>query len=138
MEKHGIKIYLTENEENSLVCERWNRTVKTKMWKKFTVQGNTKYLDILPEILKKYNNTKHSSTKMRPVEASEKENRGTVYYNLYGDMEQLSAKPKFKIGDKVRISNTRERCLTKAIRLIGLKRSSKLTGFNLRIRSPTN
>lgn len=108
------------------------------MWKKFTVQGNTKYLDILPEILKKYNNTKHSSTKMRPVEASEKENRGTVYYNLYGDMEQLSAKPKFKIGDKVRISNTRERCLTKAIRLIGLKRSSKLTGFNLRIRSPTN
>lgn len=138
MEKHGIKIYLTENEENSLVCERWNRTVKTKMWKKFTVQGNTKYLDILPEILKKYNNTKHSSTKMRPVEASEKENRGTVYYNLYGDMEQLSAKPKFKIGDKVRISNTRERCLTKALRLIGLKRSSKLTGFNLRIRSPTN
>ena len=28
----------------------------------------------------------------------------TVYYNLYGDMKQLSSKPKFKIGDKVRIS----------------------------------
>ena len=41
---------------------------------------------------------------MTPVEASKKENQGLVFYNLYGDMEQLSAKPKFKVGDKVRIS----------------------------------
>ena len=41
---------------------------------------------------------------MRPVEASKKKNENTVYYNLYGDMKQLSSNPKFKIGDKVRIS----------------------------------
>ena len=35
--------------------------------------------------------------------ASKKKNESTVYYNLYGDMEQSSAKPKFKVGDKVRI-----------------------------------
>ena len=29
---------------------------------------------ILPEILKKYNNTKHSSIKMTPTDASKKEN----------------------------------------------------------------
>ena len=68
--KYGIKMYSTENEEKSSVCERWNRTIKTKMRKQFTVQGNTKYLDILPEILKQYNNTKHSSTKMTLTEAS--------------------------------------------------------------------
>ena len=27
-----------------------------------------------------------------------------MYFNLYGDMQQLSSKPKFKVGDKVRIS----------------------------------
>ena len=74
------------------------------MWIQFTVQGNTQYLDILPKILEQYNNTKHSSIKMTPVEASNKKNESAVYYNLYGDMKQLSSKPKFKIGDKVRIS----------------------------------
>ena len=74
------------------------------MWKQFTVQVNTVYLDILPKILKQYNNTKHSSIKMTPIEASKKKNESTVYFNLYDNMEQLSSKPKVKVGDKVRIS----------------------------------
>ena len=40
---------------------------------------------------------------MTPVEASKKRNESAVYLNLYGNIEQLSSKPKFKIGDKVRI-----------------------------------
>ena len=104
LEKYKITLYSTENEEKSSVCERWNRTIKTKMWKQFTIQGNTKYIDILPKILKQYNNTKHSSIKMTPTEASKKKNEVTVYYNLYGDTETLSSQPKFKVGDRVRIS----------------------------------
>ena len=103
LEKNKITLYSTENEEKSSVCERWNRTIKTKMWKQFTVQGNTQYLDMLPKLVKEYNKTKHSSIKMTPTEASKKKNEGTVYFNLYGDMKPLSAKPKFKVGDKVRI-----------------------------------
>ena len=57
LEKNDITLYSTENEEKSSVCERWNRTIKTKMWKQFTVQGNTQYLNILPKILSRYNNT---------------------------------------------------------------------------------
>ena len=42
---------------------------------------------------------------MTPIEASKKKNEGTVYFNLYGNLEQVSKqKPKFKVGDKVRIS----------------------------------
>ena len=104
LEKNGIHMYSTENEEKSSVVERWNRTIKSKMWKQFTVQGNTQYLDMLPKLVKQYNNTKHSSIKMTPTEASKKINEGTVYFNLYGDIETLSAKAKFKVGDKVRIS----------------------------------
>ena len=76
LEKNKITLYSTENEEKSSVCERWNRTIKTKMWKQFTVQGNTQYLDMLPKLVKQYNNTKHSSIKMTPVEASKKKNEG--------------------------------------------------------------
>ena len=49
--KNNITLYSAENEEKSSVCERWNRTIKTKMWKQFTIQGNTQYLGILPKIL---------------------------------------------------------------------------------------
>ena len=52
------------------------------MWKQFTVQGNTIYLDILPKMLSQYNNAKHSSIKMTPIEASKKKNESTVYFNL--------------------------------------------------------
>ena len=30
--KNEVKIYATEKEEKSSVCERWNRTIKTKMY----------------------------------------------------------------------------------------------------------
>ena len=46
LEKNNITLYSTENEEKSSVCERWNRTIKTKMWKQFTVHGNTQHLDM--------------------------------------------------------------------------------------------
>ena len=62
------------------------------------------YLDILPEILKQYNNTKHSSIKMTPTEASKKKNEGTVYFNLFGNLTQSSSQAKFQVGEKVRIS----------------------------------
>ena len=100
LQMHNITLYSTDKEERSSVREGWNRTIKTKMWKQFTVQGNTAYLDILPKILKQYNNTKHSSVKMTPVEASKKKNESTMYFNLYGNMEQLSSKPKFKVQMK--------------------------------------
>ena len=79
-------MYSTGNEEKSSVVERWNRTIKNKMYKQFTVQGNTIYLDMIPELVQKYNNTKHSSIKMTPLEASNKKNKGVVYFNPYGDM----------------------------------------------------
>ena len=113
LEKNKITLYSTENEEKSSVCERWNKTIKTKMWKQFTVQGNTQYLDMLPKLVKDYNNTKHSSIKMTPTEASKKKNQVIVYFNLYGDMEQVSSKPKFKVGDRVRISKYKRKTFDK-------------------------
>ena len=94
-------MYSTENYEKSSVVERWNRTIKQRMWEQFIVQGNTQYLDVLPQILTKHNNTKHSNTEMTPTEASKKKNMGTVYFNTFGDMH-TTKKPKFKVCDKVR------------------------------------
>ena len=106
-------MYSTFNEGKAVVIERFNRTFKANMYKQFTIQNNTIWYNILDELVKQYNNTKHSSIKMTPIEASKKKNQGTVYFNLFGNMEPLSAKQKFKVGDKVRISKYKRKVFDK-------------------------
>ena len=111
--KDKIQIYSTENEEKSSVCERWNRTIKTKMYKQFTIQNNTIYIDILPKILSSYNNSKHRSIGMTPKEARKPENYGKAYFHLYGDLGSAGAKPAFAVGDSVRISKYKRKTFDK-------------------------
>lgn len=104
LKDNNIKLYSTENEEKSSVVERWIGTMKQHMFKYFTANETTKYYDILDDLVKNYNNTVHSSIKMTPVQASKLENELTVYKNLYPEKEKKIKKPKFKGGDRVRIT----------------------------------
>ena len=75
------------------------------MYKRFTMQNNTVYVDILPKILASYNNSRHRSIGMTPFQARKPENYGKVYFNLYGDLaRENNRKPEFRVGDRVRIS----------------------------------
>ena len=103
--KDLIELYSTENEEKSSVVERWIRTMKEKMWKFFLANSTNVYIDVLPDLFREYNNTRHSSIKMTPVKASKKENELRVWRNLYPKhLEIYDIKPKFSVVDKVRIS----------------------------------
>ena len=107
--KDLIELYSTENEEKSSVVERWIRTMKEKMWKYFMANSTNVYLNQLSNLVKEYNNTRHSSTKMTPVKASKKENELTVWRNLYPEhLEIRDINPKFSVGDKVRISKKKK------------------------------
>ena len=105
--KSLVTIYSTENEEKSCIVERWNRTMKNIMFKFFTANNTYRYIDVIQEMVDKYNNTKHTSIKMTPVLASIPENESKVYMNLYDDVihdRSPQPVPKFSIGDKVRIT----------------------------------
>ena len=112
LRQNNIEMYSTFNEGKAVVIERFNRTLKN-MYKQFTIQNNTVWYNILDDLVEKYNNTQHSSTKMALIEASKKKYEGAVYFNLHGSMEQLSSKPKFKIGCKVRISKYKRKTFDK-------------------------
>ena len=105
LKRNKIKLYHTKNEEKSSVVERWNKTIENKMWKMFSTNSNTVYWDKINELVDDYNNSRHSSIKMKPAEESKKENEEKAIVNLYGDLIYLKSKKlKFAIGDKVRIS----------------------------------
>ena len=107
--KELVELYSTENEEKSSVVERWIRTMKERMWKYFTDNNTNRYVDVLPDLIKGYNNTRHSSIKMTPVEASQEKNELRVWRTLYPDhLERRDINPEFSIGDKVRISKKKK------------------------------
>ena len=88
-------MYSTHNEGKSVVAERFIRTFKNIIYKYMT--SVSKNIDKLDDIANKYNNTYHSTIKMKPVD---------VKSNTYIDScKEINDKdPNFKIGDIVRIS----------------------------------
>ena len=134
--KDSIELYSTENEENSSVVERWIRTMKEKIWKYFSANSTNVYIDMLPDLVKEHNNTRHSSIKMTPVKASKKENELRVWRNLYpGHLEIHDIKLKFSVGDKVRISKKKKtfkkgyttRWTEEIFTIVEVKRTSPVT-----------
>ena len=134
--KSLVELYSTENEEKSSVVERWIRTMKERMWKYFTDNNTNHYADILPDLVKGYKNTRHSSIKMTLVEASKKKNELTVWRTLYPDhLEIRDINPEFSVGDKVRISKKKKtfekgyttRWTEEIFTIVEVKRTSPVT-----------
>ena len=67
---------------------------------------NANWFDELPEVLVKYDNNTHSSTKMTPLVASIKSKENEVDNNIRD--KRRKRKPKFTVGDLVRTSNLRD------------------------------
>ena len=65
-------MYSTYNEGKSVVAERFIRTLKNKLYKHMTAIGKNVYYDVLDHVVNKYNNTKNSTTKMKPIDVGDK------------------------------------------------------------------
>ena len=105
----NVKIYSTYGEGKASYVERLNRTLKNMMYKRFTINMNRKWINILDEITKDYNNKIHSGI-------------GTTPNKLYNSDVDIpvniepseNGKAKFKVGDRVRISYKRRPTFDKA------------------------
>lgn len=112
--KENIHLYSIENEETAAcVVERFNRTLKEKMFRYFTAtkQFNThkkSYLNVLPDLVSTYNNSKHRTINMKPIDVNET-NKQALWNRMYmKDDEDTIIKFKFEVGDIVRVSFSKE------------------------------
>ena len=105
LKKHKVQLYSTFNEPKSAIAERFIRTLRGKLESNFLLTQSTVWYDILPELIREYNNSRHRSISMTPNEASKICNYQKVCDSLYKKtpLEGLQT-PAFHIGDKVRIS----------------------------------
>ena len=107
LKKQNVHFFTTNSEAKASVVERFNRTLKTKMWKYFTHKNTRRYVDILPDLLKSYNHSFHRSIKMKPIEVN-KANENVVWHTLYGEIISKPVRFLFNVGDSVRISKTKK------------------------------
>lgn len=115
LEKRDIQLYSTFTRMKAAICERFNRTLKSRMWKYFSLRTTKEWLDILPKLIAEYNDTKHRTIKMKPNDVdkyNEEQLLLTIYNNnensnLSYDAFKKQNKTKFKVGDSVRISKSK-------------------------------
>ena len=73
LNENNIKLYSTNNSQiKSSVVERFNRTFKNMMYKKFTENNNTIFYNIIDDLVNEYNNKYHSTMKISPIEGPKK------------------------------------------------------------------
>lgn len=107
LKSQGIKqqFPMIQSLHKGAVVERFNRTMKEKMFKYFTFKGKDyrTYVDVLQDLVDSYNNTKHTTIKMAPVDVTER-NTARVYSNIKNShKKQKIGIPNLKLNDFVRI-----------------------------------
>ena len=95
---NDIIMYSTYNERKSVVAERFIRILKSKLYKHMAAIGKNVYYDVLDDVVNKYNNTKQSTIKIKPIDVRDNNNKRVYIY------EHNEKRSRFKVGDRVRIS----------------------------------
>lgn len=105
MNKYKINHYSTYSTKKASIVERLIRTLKGKMFKHFSLVGNYKWVGLpLYDLVDKYNNTVHRTTKFNPS-AINSTNESIVAKNIQKSQNSTTSKKiKFHVGDIVRIS----------------------------------
>nr|XP_012216150.1 PREDICTED: uncharacterized protein LOC105668351 [Linepithema humile] len=113
LEENDIRFHVARNPDvKAAIVERFNRTLKERMWRYFTHKNTRRYIDVLQNIVNAYNHTRHSSTRMQPY-AVTRENARIARENITrrwrsnGEANEKRRKAKYHVGDHVRISRAK-------------------------------
>ena len=82
LEEQGIQHFSTEGDAKASVVERFNRTLKERLYRYFTAANTLKFDDVLPELVQGYNATRHRSIGMVPQDVTW-DNEEAVWKRLY-------------------------------------------------------
>ena len=105
LKTYGIKFYSVYSDRKCAIVERFNRTLKTRMYRSFTARGTHRWIDILQNLIDGYNNTKHRSTRFATNHVN-KSNENVVRKKLFPKVKKAKQhlKPYYNVGDTVRIT----------------------------------
>lgn len=106
IDEYNVNHYSTYSNIKASIVERFIRTFKTNLWKYFSVQGSYKWFTCIQNIVTIYNNTKHRTINMKPIEVVGTKIEKTLLEKRYRRPPVFSI-PRYIVGDSVRISKNK-------------------------------
>ena len=104
LKAQNIQHFTTDSDKKAAVVERFNRTIKTRIWKYFTAKRTRRYVDVLDDFVHAYNNSRHRSIGMKPADVRT-QHETQIWRRLYDDGSRGAHEPSsLKQGQMVRIS----------------------------------
>ena len=104
LEAFGPKLYHSYSDKKAAIVERVQRTIRQRLGRLFTQQNNHNWIAHIQELTDSYNNSWHRTIKMKPVDVRPK-HTANIFARLFPN--EVIKKPKFKVGDRVRITAKR-------------------------------
>jgi len=102
LKRHEISLIVTRG--STIFAERAIRTIKEEIQKRKDALGAKSWVDVLPDVLQKYNSTLRVSTGMAPEEAQKYVNRNVVREHIEGRAKINRKYPSLKPGDWVKVA----------------------------------
>lgn len=110
LKSEAIQYRIARNPDiKAAIVERFNRTLKERMWRYFTYSRTYRFIDVLQQIVDAYNRSKHSSIKMTPA-AVTIANANEAWRNIQSRFKERKPREsvfKYKVDDHVRISRSK-------------------------------
>lgn len=104
MKSYNINHYSTFSTKKASIVERLIRTLKSKLYKEFSLKGNYKWIDnTLDNVVYTYNHTQHRTIDEIPANVNKK-NTNRILMRYASLVKNVNIKSKFKVDDYVRIS----------------------------------
>ena len=107
MRRHAIEHFASDSDQKAAVAERFNRTIKTRLWTYLSDRGTSRWIDAIQALVGSYNQSKHRTIGMAPADVrAEDEDR--LWARIYGDGDtQLKPAARLARGDMVRINKSK-------------------------------
>ena len=102
--KHNIELFSVKSAYKAALVERFNRTLKHRVWRYLTARNQRKWSDVLQDAVHAYNHSTHRIIKRKPADVAQ---------DSVADMREENNVPRSKgiddirIGDTVRISKVK-------------------------------
>ncbi|MBN3315555.1 IL6RB protein, partial [Atractosteus spatula] len=104
LKRENIEHFVTASDVKASVVERFNRTIKTKMWRYLTHKNTFRYIDVLSDLIYAYNHSYHTTIKRTPASVTS-DNSLEVWRTVYDEhFKRKPSKFSFNVGDRVRVS----------------------------------
>lgn len=117
MKNNEIQHFASESDTKAAGAERFNRTLKTLLYRYMRHKSSERWVDVLQQMVQSYNRAIHSRLKMAPENAvkarGDETKEAQMYHILYGrdagkgPTKRKIAKNALKVGQMVRISSAR-------------------------------